>query len=255
MASSHPNGALFPVVRPPESAGLTGALDAMSKVLLEDANVEAMLELIVSLACTSVGRVDDASLSVASGGALGTASATSDGVRGIDGCQYETGEGPCVAAIRDGRAHNVSVAAESVRWPTFVVAATARGFQSVLAIPLLARERTFGAINLYSHSTGTFSDADVAAAQVFADHAAVFLANTLSFADSAETNRQLQTALESARIIGRAQGVLMVRQSCSAEEAFDMLRRASQRSNRKLREIAEEMVEPLEKGSKHASSR
>lgn len=81
---------------------------------------------------------------------------------------------------------------------------------------------------------------------MFADHAAVVLSNAMSFAASEETNRQLQTALETARTIGRAQGVLMARQNCCADDAFDMLRRASQRSNRKLREIAQEIIAPLE---------
>lgn len=246
MAIRHPNGAPPDHDRSPMPAELAGALSTMSTILLDDETVEAMLELIVSLARASMSRVDDASVSVLHGDALDTTSATSDGVRGIDGRQYETGEGPCVAAIRDGLTHNVCVAAEIVAWPNFAPAASAQGFGSVLSTPLVAHERRFGAINMYSHDDHTFPDGDVAAARVFADHAAVLLSNAMSFAASEETNRQLQTALETARTIGRAQGVLMARQNCCADDAFDMLRRASQRSNRKVREIAEEIIAPLE---------
>ena len=53
---------------------------------------------------------------------------------------------------------------------------------------------------------------------------------------------QLQAALESRDVIGQAKGILMARQGLSADEAFDVLRRASQRTNRKLRDVAAEVA-------------
>ncbi len=53
---------------------------------------------------------------------------------------------------------------------------------------------------------------------------------------------QLRTALESRDVIGQAKGILMARQGISADEAFDLLRRASQRSNVKLRDVAAQVV-------------
>lgn len=44
-------------------------------------------------------------------------------------------------------------------------------------------------------------------------------------------------------MIEQAKGMLMAAQGCSANEAFDLLVRASQRSNRKLREISQELVD------------
>jgi AmiR/NasT family two-component response regulator len=40
--------------------------------------------------------------------------------------------------------------------------------------------------------------------------------------------------------------VLMERQNCTRDEAFDILRRASQRENRTLRDLAEELVVRVE---------
>ncbi|HUQ62598.1 MAG TPA: ANTAR domain-containing protein [Acidimicrobiales bacterium] len=54
---------------------------------------------------------------------------------------------------------------------------------------------------------------------------------------------QLEEALTTRDVIGQAKGILMVRQSCSADEAIDVLRRASQRANRKLRDIAQDLVD------------
>jgi AmiR/NasT family two-component response regulator len=42
--------------------------------------------------------------------------------------------------------------------------------------------------------------------------------------------------------IEQAKGILMVRSRCDADRAFDILRRASQRQNVKLREIAHTIV-------------
>ena len=56
----------------------------------------------------------------------------------------------------------------------------------------------------------------------------------------------METALASRGVIEQAKGILMAAQRCSAEEAFDLLRRASQRENRKLRDIATQIVEHVQ---------
>lgn len=68
------------------------------------------------------------------------------------------------------------------------------------------------------------------------------LANAVAFSDAATVNTQLLDALETRDRIGQAKGILMERESCSADAAFDILRRASQRTNRKLREVAEDLI-------------
>ncbi len=52
---------------------------------------------------------------------------------------------------------------------------------------------------------------------------------------------QLEKALESRDIIGQAKGLLMA-QGISADEAFDILRRVSQRTNQRLRNVAADVV-------------
>jgi GAF domain-containing protein len=230
----------------PTTTTLASALDAIAAVRLDDGAVEAVLQLVVSLSKATVDGVDGASISVLRTQGMETSNATSDEVRDIDGHQYATGEGPCVTAIQDGRRHNVVLSAETARWPRFVAAATAAGVGSMLSIPLTSEGRAMGALNLYSRDERFLPDASVADAQALADRAAVVLANAITFATTEATNRHLQTALENARLIGRAQGVLMAREGCGSEKAFNILRRASQRTNRKLREIAEEIVAPFE---------
>lgn len=58
----------------------------------------------------------------------------------------------------------------------------------------------------------------------------------------------LDEAMRSRAVIEQAKGILMARSQLSPDEAFDMLRRVSQRENRKLRDIAADLVERTQKG-------
>ena len=57
-----------------------------------------------------------------------------------------------------------------------------------------------------------------------------------------QTATQLQAALTSNRQIGVAVGVLMSREKLTSERAFDLLRLRSNNTNRKLRDVAEEVA-------------
>ena len=52
----------------------------------------------------------------------------------------------------------------------------------------------------------------------------------------------LKKRLESLAVIEQAKGMLMAREGCDPDEAFGMLRRASQRENEKVRAIAARIV-------------
>jgi ANTAR domain-containing protein len=59
---------------------------------------------------------------------------------------------------------------------------------------------------------------------------------------------RLQAQLASMPVIEQAKGVLIAQQACGAEEAFDLLRRASQRANVPVRELAEQIVANAQRG-------
>jgi AmiR/NasT family two-component response regulator len=68
------------------------------------------------------------------------------------------------------------------------------------------------------------------------------LANAELYTSARQLATHLAAALESRGVIEQAKGILMATQGCGPDEAFDILRRASQRQNRKLRLIAENIV-------------
>jgi AmiR/NasT family two-component response regulator len=56
-------------------------------------------------------------------------------------------------------------------------------------------------------------------------------------------SRGLRTALESRPVIDQAKGVLVAQEHCSVDDAFVILTEASQKSNRKLRDVARSIVQ------------
>jgi len=65
---------------------------------------------------------------------------------------------------------------------------------------------------------------------------------------SQEHAAQMEEALLSSRTIGAAVGILMASRQVTRERAFAILRQASQHGNRKLREVAADMVEHADQG-------
>ncbi len=158
----------------------------------------------------------------------------------MDRIQSETQEGPCVDAIKEHEVFITGSLAEEERWPQFARRAhELTGVNSVLSLRLFASEDTMGSLNLYSKAPDAFDDEDIAVGSVFAAHAAVALAG-------ATREEQLEAKADSRNVIGMAKGMIMARQEVSDDEAFAILRRASQRANVKLRDMADRIVHPVD---------
>lgn len=154
----------------------------------------------------------------------------------IDLLQYELREGCCFESAENAETLRSSSLATDPRWPRWGPRVAELGYSSVIAIGLHdINGRRTGALNLYWAEERSFSDFDVSFAHVFGRHAAVALSATLK-----ETH--LQTALDSRKRIGQAQGILMERFNLDEDQAFDVLRRYSQHHNEKLYVVAEELV-------------
>jgi GAF domain-containing protein len=160
----------------------------------------------------------------------------------IDTAQYDTGEGPCLDAFRHQRVYRIDSTTGDQTWPAFSALAAAHGIVSTLSFPLIARQEGIGALNLYARS-GPFSVADEEIGTLFATQAAIVLANAQAYWDARHLSEQLSQAMQFRAVIEQAKGVLMATGGRNADEAFQLLVRASQRENRKLRDIATELVD------------
>jgi transcriptional regulator with GAF, ATPase, and Fis domain len=196
---------------------------------------------IVELTVQHMPACESAAISmIYSGGRIDTPAATDEAARAVDRIQYETGQGPCLDAIREHESFMTADLAHEGRWPQFAAhAAQETGIHSMLGFRLFVQEETLGALNLYSRQTEAFDEGDRAIGALFAAHAALAMSN----AQERNTRKGLEDAHEGSRVIGLAIGMLMEQRQVDRETAFSILSGASQRANLKLRELAERLVD------------
>ncbi len=99
------------------------------------------------------------------------------------------------------------------------------------------------ALNIYSTDEHAFDDAAAEIASTFAAYAGVALTNMHLHQAQGKVAEQLQTAMHSRAVIEQAKGIVMGDRRCTAEQAFDILVDLSQTSNRKLRDVAQALVD------------
>jgi GAF domain-containing protein len=115
--------------------------------------------------------------------------------------------------------------------------------RSTLSLPLVVNGAGIGALNLYAGTPKGFSAEDETIGMDLATAAAIVLANASAYWGAFNLGEQLGEAMASRAEIEQANGILMAQSpGTSADAAFEILRRASQRENVKLRDIAKPLV-------------
>jgi GAF domain-containing protein len=172
-----------------------------------------------------------------------TVSSSDDRAAALDETQYEGGEGPCLHTLATGEPVSVPDLTVDDRWPIYTKAAWQQGLRCSLSLPLASPDHILGAMNFYGFERpGMFSGPDRQRYEVFAAHGAGALQIAALRHQDARLVNQLEAALSSRSVIDQAIGVLMAEQRCTAEEAFNVLRAHSQNSQRKIRDIAVDLV-------------
>ena len=221
--------------------GFAQSLRALSTLMVDEESLDETLQHVATLARTSLSGCDMASITLEDS-TTRTAACTNKAALAIDEAQYEADAGPCLEASRSGAIVELPVIADDGRWPRFAEAARERGVVSSLSLPLMHRGQARGAFNLYAHDPHAFTAADRDHGTLFAEQAAVAIANAEVYWRTYDLTQNLQAALDNRDVIGQAKGILMARRGLTAEQAFDELRRASQRRNMKLRDIADDVA-------------
>lgn len=199
------------------------------------------LSAVTRVAVARIPGVEWASITEGVNGRFSTVAETDKRARLADEIQYELGTGPCVDAIlndttfRSGRLEN------DERWSDFSRRASeSYGVHSMLSFRLfLEDDSRIDGLNLYSTQVDAFDDNAETIGTLVATHGAVVIAA----ATAREHATQLQTALVNSREIGMAMGVVMATYKLTREQAFDLLRVASQNTNRKLIDIATDVID------------
>lgn len=220
------------------------SLIALAGILVAEQSLEKTLGQVLDLACAALSCGDDGGVTLLDREGPRTAVATSEAARRVDSFQYEADSGgPCVDAYRSQQVLRIDSTSEDPRWPEFAMAAATAGIRSTLSLPLVVAGDGLGALNIYCHEENGFSEADEALAMTFASYASVALANARVYWRTQRLADQLEQALSTRGVIEQAKGIIIAEQGCSADEAFQLLVNASQRSHMKLHDLAADLVE------------
>lgn len=212
---------------------------AVARRLHQERHQQDTIVAVCEMAAATLGA-DHAAITTVRGGEFTTIAATSEVPRRVDDIQYATGEGPCLDALRERQVFRTGDLAHEPRWPRFGVRAVRdEGIVSMLSNVLYLNEDSLGALNVYSSRPRAFGPEDEELVRIFGTHAAV----ALQAAADHDLAQNLQKALHNSRRIGAAVGILMYSLRLSETEAFGALRRASQDANRKLVDVAEDVLE------------
>lgn len=225
----------------------------VAKLLETQRTLPAKLETVAAIAKRSVPNCDAVGVSLLVDGEPTTSAASDRLAVEIDLVQYRSAEGPCLAAINDGKVIRVDILERDSRFSRIAPGALALDIHSVLSIPLSGRDRVVGALNLYSRLPNAFDARAEQAAQPLVDYAAEVLATSALYAYALELVDGLVESLESRAIIAQATGVMAATEQLTTEEALDRLRTLALASGESMRKVAAWVIEERPRGSLNAS--
>ncbi|HEX8095628.1 GAF and ANTAR domain-containing protein [Jatrophihabitans sp.] len=215
---------------------LARRLGELARSLEAEEGMDETLRQIVVAAVGTVPGAEDASISkVLRRREVRTLAATGELPRAVDHAQYDSGQGPCLDTLYEQDTVRLSDLNAEQRWPKFTGRARELGVGSMLSVQLFVEGGDLGALNLVSRESNAFDDTSEHIGLLFAAHAAVAMS-------SEQQHQDMRAAVSTREVIGQAQGILMERFRITGDMAFRLLVRASQDTNRKLRDIAEELT-------------
>lgn len=208
----------------------------VSRTLLDQRDVQSTLNRIVQLAQANLKNAESVGVTIIKGRKIESPASSGELALLVDRLQELTDQGPCLDALRNHEVVLISDLESDTRWPEFARRAhNEAGVSSIMSLRLFVHEDTIGSLNVYSTQRDAFDDKGLALGAIFATHAAVAIARSRR-----EANLELKA--DSRDLIGRAKGILMAQRHVTDEQAFALLREASQRLNVKLVKIADDVT-------------
>ncbi|WP_256794285.1 ANTAR domain-containing protein [Terrabacter sp. Ter38] len=219
---------------------LAAAFAEVAEHLYAADSFDEVLSRIAQAAVSTVAGCQMASVTLKQGGAFRTAATTALAASAVDEAQYDAREGPCLDAVDEALVY--ARAFPDTRWPTLASRPVDHGVESAasyrLAAPRLWTDGGGGSLNTYGTEPDAFNDDARNIGLILAAHAGLAAGAAHDRRDLTALAGGLQQALMSRDVIGQAKGILMERLKLTPEDAFDVLRRTSQRLNEKLRSVA-----------------
>ena len=211
---------------------LAQRLTVLARDLQRFSTPQEVLDHIVASVVEMVSGAQDATITIAEQRKTArSAAASSERARLFDVLQSETVQGPCLDALFEQETLRVDDLATEERWPELSARVEELGARSMVCFQLFVTGNTLGSLDVLATEPGAFSDESERVGLLFASHAAIALAD-------AQELEGVRSALANRDVIGQAKGILMERFKITAGEAFLLLTKASQHTNRKLHDVA-----------------
>ena len=207
---------------------LLAAVSALTAYFVGDVSMLETLTRVSELARNALGASDQVGITLVVDGRPGTYVFTDPEIPEVDRAQYETGDGPCLAAYDTGATVLVPSTRTAHEYPRFCPTAERHGILSVVSFPLATPAGRIGAMNQYASTEGAFGPAEVEIGQRFAAQAAYLLVNAQAYWDARTLGENLTEAMRSRARIEQAKGIIMARTGVDADRAFALLRQQSQ---------------------------
>ena len=222
------------------------SIHELTELLLATSSLEQYTQDMVDLAASRVVPGASCGMTVRMDGRPVTVAHSDDIAAQLDELQYGAGEGPCLESMTTDEIVIVSDLTQEQRWGGYRLHALAHGVRASLSLPISSGGNgAMGALNFYAIVPNAFTGEHAVIGAHFADQAAGALRLAARLADQTVLTTQLQEAMSSRTVIDQAIGIVMGQNHCDANAAFDVLRRASQNRNVKLRQVAADLVEAV----------
>ena len=224
------------------SDDLVGTLQQLAEVLQTQRTLGAVLAAIAEASTVSVPGCDAASIAISIAGRPSTAAITARVALELDMVQYDTADGPCLTSFHTMSTVRVDLMEAGDAFPHFAVAARRKGVRGILSVPARWGEDVVATLNLYSRS-GPFDESAVSVGWVLAAQIAIAVSRSPEFAAARGVVEEAQRNTEDEADVNVATGLLMVNQSCTAEQAEGLLRQAAAQDERTILEIAQRIIQ------------
>ncbi|MGO4860166.1 GAF and ANTAR domain-containing protein [Arthrobacter sp. 2MCAF14] len=227
---------------------LQGILDLQS-VLVRAENASEFLTGLTKLAAAAMseaaGDAIECAITVKVRRRPLTAAGGSSRAVQIDRFEQAIGDGPCIAALREMSPVIIDDGSTDLRWPALTKKFAEIGVHSSLGIPMEISEDASAALNFFASKPGAFTPDVFNKAVGFAAAARNILQLSVRIDSAHHRAEDLESAMQSRTAIDVACGVIMAQNRCSQAEAMEILTKVSSNRNRKLRDVATELIEQL----------
>jgi GAF domain-containing protein len=226
-------------VTEPDVANSADTFARLAIELHDAPGVEETIDAVVQFALQAVNCTYAGVALYTRGSQAEIAAVTDPIVTDVFGVQISAEGGPLVTALRDRNTILIQDTTSDERWPELGTKLAALGIRSVLDVPLATGDTprgTVGVLGLYSSLPDAFTTDDEAIAHILARHASVAVA-------SARHEETMAQAVDARKLVGQAMGILMERFDVDGDRAFAILKRYSQDTNTKLRDVAQQLID------------